>query len=258
MSDFDVFYRIGQEMWQGRYSSLSLYPLPAMLLFALLALFPPWVGLGAILLGSIAILIALLKWRAFLWLWYVPIIQVFALGQIDILMLGLLRLNTFWSLALLSLKPQLFLLAIPALLKDRVLLKRTALGMLLLYGVPTVFYPQWISQWLQNIQADDRTINASNAVLTVAPVVVFIVVAGLTLARHWHWLTAATSFNPTIRSYDYTLLAGVTLWLIPISWLAWLSEFYLNQWWAMGMCGVVAGVVASRRAEVRYNFIGEA
>ncbi len=250
MSDYEVFYRIGQEMLQGHYSALSLYPLPAMLLFALLALFPPQVGLAAILLGSIAILIALFKWHTLLWLWYVPVIQVFALGQIDILMLGLWRLNTFWSLALLSLKPQLFLLAIPALLKDRVLLKRTALVILFLYGIPTLFYPQWIGQWIHNIIADDRTVNASNAVLTVAPILVFIVVAILTLARRWHWVTATTSFNPAIRSYDYSMLTGVTLWLIPISWLAWLAEAAWGQWWAMGVCGVAAGVVSANRQRI--------
>ncbi len=241
-SDYAVFYQIGKEFLWGHYSALSLYPLPMVFVFALLALFPPEVGLVALLTVSIMILVSLFQWRALWWIWYIPVLQTLALGQVDVIALALLRLNTFWSLALLALKPQLFILAIPALWNDRALLKKTALGVALLYGLPTLIYPQWIEQWLRNVLADDRIVSATNAVLTISPVVVFGVVAGLTLARRWHWVTAATSFNPAIRSYDYALLSGVTTWLIPVSWLAWLAEATFGQWWAMGMCGVVAGV----------------
>ena len=244
-SDYAIFYRIGQEFWQGHYSALALYPLPMVMFFAVLAVFPPEVGLIALLVGSAVLLVIMFKRRALGWIWYVPILQTLALGQIDIVLLACWRMGTFWSLALLSLKPQLFILAIPQLLSDRTLLKKTAALVLLIYGVPTIVYPQWIGLWARNVLADDRIISATNAVLTVAPVAVFGVVAALTLTRRWHWVTAVTSFNPAIRSYDYTLLAGMTAWMIPVSWLAWLAEAWLGQWWMMGMCGVVAGVKLS-------------
>src|SRR5574341_184214 len=244
-----MFYRIGQEFWQGHYSTLSLYPLPTVIVFALLALFPPEAGLIVLLAGSVALLVWMFKAQALGWILYMPVLQTFALGQIDIVLLALYRMNTFWSLALLALKPQIFILAIPALLHDRTLFKRTMFAILLLYGLPTLVYPQWIGEWVQHLLADDRITSATNAVLTVSPIVVFAVVAGLTLTWRWHWLTAATSFNPAIRSYDYALLAGISLWLIPISWLAWLAEAAGGQWWAMGLCGVAAGMKAKGERE---------
>jgi len=248
-SDYAVFYRIGQEFWQGQYSSLCLYPFPMVFFFAVLALFNPAVGLAALTLTSLTIVVFTFKRWALAWIFYVPILNTIAAGQIDLIMFTLWRWSTPLSLALLSLKPQLFILAIPKLMSDRALLKKTALWIGILYGLPTLLYPGWVVQWLGQMN-DGRIGSGFNAVLYSVPVAAFMVVAGLTFARRWHWSTVATSFNPFIRAYDYTLLAGVSLWLIPASLATWVMMHALGSAWPVSLLGVMAGVAQAGREEL--------
>ncbi len=240
--DYAVFYEIGREFWRGHYSALSLYPLPAVLLFALFALFPPEVGAIFLFVSSLTLIVVMFKRRALAWMFYMPILQTLQVGQLDIWALWLYWLNTPLSLILLSLKPQLFIVALPRLLADRALLKRVVVGVAILYGVPTLIYPQWIGQWLRQSVSDGRIDSISSPLIVGAALVVM----ALTLAQRWHWLTAVSTFNPAWRSYDFTLLAGNTLWLIPVSIGAWLLMGIWAAGWTMAACGLVAGISRAR------------
>src|SRR5512139_2633452 len=236
--DFDVLYRIGQEMLAGRYSQESLYPLPAAVLFAALALLPRDVALGLVLGTSIIVLIALFKWRAALWVMYLPVMNVLVMGQIDLICLGLLRIGTPLTLALLSLKPQLFPLALPVLIANRALWKRTALYIALLYGIPTLIAPGWIGQWLR--QMDDGRLSALNgASFWSVPMIGFALLMVMALWRRIPIETIGTAFNPALRMYDYAMLAGRDWLLIPVSWLGLALATLFQAAWPMGLCGIV-------------------
>ncbi len=236
--DFDVMYQAGQALLRGEYAAAALYPLPAVCLFALLALLPRDAALALVLITSAAVLIALFKWRAALWVLYAPVLQVFAFGQIDLLCLGLLRLGTPLALALLSLKPQLFPLALPVLLNNRSLWKRTALYIALLYGLPTLIAPGWVGQWMRQVD-DGRLRNLNGSSLWAVPLIGF---AALLVMALWQRLpieAIGTSFNPALRAYDYALLAGRDLLLIPVSWIALGLMVFLSAAWPMALCGLV-------------------
>lgn len=74
-------------------------------------------------------------------------------------------------------------------------------------------------------------------IITVAALVVLIVMRGL------NYQVIISSFNPFLRQYDLTMIAGkVTAWAIPLSWaLYWLGHKLFAPW-PIAMLGLLGGL----------------
>lgn len=245
--DLQSFYDSGHALLSGQY--VSFYPLPIVVLFALLSLLPMPLLLALLLASSVMILVAMFKRRALLWLFFAPILQTFALGQLTIIWLWLLRHASAWSLALLTLKPQLAILALPLLIHKRALWKPFAAWMVLLYVPVTLIRPSWPVEWI--MQINDGRLNGTSASLRSAPLlaIMFGILALLVYRRMGgvSWPSLATVLNPAIHAYDYGILTGMSLWLIPLSWIGVAGMWLTGSAWPMAIVGV--GVMLMSREE---------
>lgn len=236
-SDFDEAMRIGRELWCGQYA--GSYPLPMNGLFALLALLPRWLALALVMFVGLALFVAMFRRQALLWLFFQPILAGLWLGQFDLIWLWLLRRSSPVSLALLTLKPQLFPLALPALLSDRAKWRPFILACLALYLPVTIIRPTWPLEWLH--QANDGRLDwTGSTTILGAPVIIgFVALLACAALIKIDWKAAYWSVNPMIRWYDFTLLAGGNLWLIPLSWAAWgLTQVVGGNPWPVGLLGL--------------------
>jgi len=215
--DFQIFLHSGRDLWAGQYT--GLYPLPMNGLFALLALLPPHIALLILCGVGLALFVATLKRDALIWVFYWPILSNLWLGQVDLMALWLLRHGSPASLALLTLKPQLFLLAIPQLVRNREIWKPFFIWTALLYLPITLIRPSWIFEWLAHM--NDGRLDGGLTALTQIPVLAFVILAGLAATNRLTLKRIFWAMNPLLRWYDFTMRAGETRWLIPLSWAAW-------------------------------------
>ena len=236
--DYLDFYRYGLALRSGEY--IAPYPLPAVWGLALVSLAPPLVGLIGLSLLSVVILVYLFRREALLWLWYIPILETFAQGQLSMLWLWLLQRGSAWGYALLTLKPHLFPLALPALAARRDLWRPFALWCVALYAPAFVLRPAWLSEWTARVFSghDGRITAGTTSSLWSVPILALAVAIVLIVARRVEWRTIFTAYNPIIRAYDYTLIAGMSCWLIPLSWGAFGLTQMTQAAWPMALVGV--------------------
>lgn len=239
-TDYAAFMDIGDALWCGQYT--GLYPLPIVGLFALWSLIPRGLGLVLWSVLSALALVAILKRKALMWIFFVPILQTFALGQMDIWYLWLASLKRPIAWALMTLKPQLFLFALPALIADRAAWRPFALWCAALYLPVTLIRPTWIVEWLRAMD-DGRVIEHSAMTLLYAPVALtFVILVALSIIHRLDYGMAIAAFNPFLRQYDLTMLAGrVTAWAIPLSWLTYLMSNKLLLPWPVALLGLLPG-----------------
>jgi hypothetical protein len=243
--DFQTFYMTGLGLWQGQY--VSLYPLPLVGFLALFALLPYEISAVAWHVAGLMIWVAVLKRWAPVWLPYTPLIILFTLGQIDLWFLGLYAVGSPVALVLLTLKPQLFVLALPRLLQfTRDDWRRFFIWLVVLYGPVTILRPGWIAEWLRfavNAQDGRFAQNASASFwsqpwlfLLLIPLIVWAV------RRNLNWRGLLLALNPGVLPYDYVMLAGASLWLIPLSWVLqfWYREVPITERWMWSLLGVAA------------------
>jgi hypothetical protein len=252
-ADYDIFIRWGNELWQGQYN--SLYPLPSVGFMAIMALFPKWLGLTLLTVGSIVILIAITKRLAPLWILYTPVLLNLGLGQIDMLCVGLLHVGSPVSLALLTLKPQLFVFALPKLWSFTLKQKLQWLGWTSLLYVPiTIIRPTWIMDW---VLQDDGRLSGSSATslfsmpwfLSIAVLLIVLVLAVRFNAK----VSILQLLNPLYRPYDFSFFINGSLVLIPLSWLTlWLS-IELSAAWPMYMLILVYSIKDIDWSKLRVN-----
>jgi hypothetical protein len=198
---------------------------------------PLWI-VGMLIIGlSLALLIALFRRRAMLWILYVPVLQTLYLGNLDIIGLWLLQHESAVSLALLTLKPQIAVFAIPSLVRRRDLWRPFAFWCATLYGPVTIARPSWVSEWLRQMD-DGRLWAGTSASLWVVPALAVAFALAMLITRSWHWLAALSALNPTLRSYDYTMLAGAHWTIVPISWAASILSNLLQSGSPMALVGV--------------------
>jgi len=78
---------------------------------------------------------------------------------------------------------------------------------------------------------------------------VFLVIAIIVWlnTRSVSWPSLATALNPAIRAYDYAILTGMGLWLIPLSWVGVAGMWLTGSAWPMAIVGV--GVMLAGREE---------
>lgn len=236
MGDLDDFIRFGQALLNGTY--LPRYPLPTQGFFVVLALLSRPVDIALIVGLSFLALLHIFKRRAPLWCMYAPILQGLVTGNLDVLALWLLVRASPVSLALLTLKPQLFLFALPVLIQRREIWKPFALWTALLWIPPTLIYPQWIGQFITGA-SDGRIEGGTSASLWPVPLLALALIVFMLIARRVEWCVIVSSLNPLLRSYDYTMLAGASLWLIPASWLCVWLMWQVYAAWPMALLGVV-------------------
>lgn len=236
MGDLDDFIRFGTALLNGTY--LPRYPLPTQGIFVVLALLPRPIDIALIVAGSLLALLHIFKRRAPLWCMYAPILQGLVTGNLDVLALWLMVRASPVSLALLTLKPQLFLFALPVLLRRREMLKPFVLWCALLWGLPTLIYPQWIGQFISGA-SDGRIEGGTSASLWPVPLLALALIAFMLIARRFDWRVIVSSLNPLLRPYDYTMLAGASLWLIPLSWLCVWLMWQVYAAWPMALVSLV-------------------
>ncbi len=158
--DLQAFLDSGRALLRGQY--ISFYPLPAVVIFALFALLPVPVLLALVLGGSVVLLVVMFKRRALAWIFFAPVLQTFALGQLTLGWLWLLRSASPLSLALLTLKPQLAILALPLLIRKRELWKPFAGWMAVIYVPVTLIRPTWPIEWYWQITGDRLSSTSSS------------------------------------------------------------------------------------------------
>lgn len=248
-SDFDEAMRIGRELWQGQYA--GSYPLPMNAVFALLALLPRWLALALAMFVGLALFVTLFRRQALLWLFFQPVLAGLWLGQFDLIWLWLLRHASPVSLALLTLKPQLFPLALPALLSDRTKWRPFILACLALYVPVTIIRPMWPLEWLH--QANDGRLGwTGSTTILNTPIIGFALLLAASALTRLDWRGVFWSCNPTLRWYDFTLLVGGNLWLVPLSWAAWgLTQVIGGNPWPVGLLGLADLIL--RRLSSRYG-----
>jgi len=257
--DLDIFLQAARAILQASdpYSIPNLevfYPLPFYFLFV------PLVGLPAPLVYALwtalqaIILVAILRRRAFVAAFAMPVLLTLLLGQVDISAMGLYAalqssIAGGVALAFLVLKPQLVLLLAPWLLwqwwrVDRGQIFRFCAVIGIMVGMSFLIQPDWLWQFFA--RSGERTrANISSSlwgVLAILPSSVWLpitvlVVAGVVV---WAWrkndfaIVAATGLlvSPYIFSYNLTplwitvrrfsVLAGLAM----LSWLT----FAIGAW----------------------------
>jgi hypothetical protein len=116
-SDFARIYGWAGELWNGTY--VGLYPYPLMALMAPLSRLP-LNPLAAICLALMLVALVLsLKRQTLYWIFFVPVLQTLFLGQFDIFFWLAYRSKRPAVWALLTLKPQLLVPALPRILASR-------------------------------------------------------------------------------------------------------------------------------------------
>ncbi len=236
-SDAAILYAQGQALWDtGTYN--SMYPYPAVVLFALMSRLPLWVVVTLVTGASLAILVALTKRSALLWMFFTPFLQVVWLGQIDMPFVWLMSRPTPTRLALLTLKPQLFVLALPVLWKDKSLIRPTLLRITALYLPFTLARTAWIAEWLGHA---GYKLGEASVSLWAVPVLAMVAIGVCLKFRAWR--SAAVSLNPALRAYDFVALVGsAPAWIVPMSWLAALASNALSGLpWSGTLMGLVPG-----------------
>jgi len=245
-------------MWAGNYT--GLYPFPLMVLLAPISRLP--LDAAAVLwIAACLITVVLVLGRSSLyWMLFVPFLQGIFLGQIDPFFLPIYRSKRPAVWALLSLKPQLLLLALPKIFASRrnvVEFLTAAVGL----HVPFLLLrPRWPVEWLdfvahyQNRVAEITQSTVSGQIVLswwALPFAVLLI--GLVLWRRKNLEGATFLINPLLLPYDYTLLmGGISKWIIPISWLALGLAWKVQAGWpyVLMMLGVlVYETVRDRQAE---------
>lgn len=247
MSDFLAFCYSAHWILKGEYR--SLYPLPFVYLFIPFTFIPPLWGYLILTAISIFLLVNILKRKALLWIFYVPILQVLFLGQIDIIIWWLITKKNPIGMAFATLKPHIFLIfGFPTLWKkwkerDWKFLKPFMITWLLIYVPFFIIRPMWPVEWL--FQTDDGRLYANNSASMLAFPIMLIFMIPFFLEKNWlekfkeKWQAVLILMNPAFRPYDYSLLTNVSLWLIPASWITQYMANLIHADWPHVILGLI-------------------
>lgn len=224
-------------MWAGNYT--GLYPFPLMVLLAPISRLP--LDTAAIVWIAVCLitLVLVLRRNSLYWMLFVPFLQGIFLGQIDPFFLPIYRSKRPAVWALLSLKPQLLLLALPKIFASRRNAVEFAAATLGLHIPFLLLRPRWPLEWLdfiahyQNRVAEITQSTVSGQIVLswwVLPFAALLI--GLVLWRRRNLEGATFLINPLLLPYDYTLLIGaVSKLIIPISWLALALAWKVQAGW---------------------------
>lgn len=261
MQDFAIIYAGGRALLEGA-SPYSVpgyfYPLPFSYLMALLALLPMGAALAVWLMASFGMLVAFFRRQFWQWLLYVPIFHLFFLsGQNELLWWSLamgLRRNMWGALlaACITMKPQNALVLLPYHLLDWLRHDRRTLGWFLLFtallwGLPLLWWPGWVGEWLMAAPTDNwllklRSVPGLFSLVAISPMLLIILLPLCAVVAVWGLLqkreavTRAALMLTTPLGLFYTqstLLGTAPAWLlVPLSLFAfgfaWLTQTFIG------------------------------
>jgi hypothetical protein len=195
-----------------------------------------------------------MKRRALWFMLYVPALQAFYLGQLDLLLLPMMLLATGPTMALLTLKPQLMWLYFPIWFYISSPRQRRAFLLVfsVLWGTSLIAYPVWPLEFLKTtrplLQAAFASPSLWGGFFLPWPLVIGL---GLLLVRFARdrW-AAVTAVNPAIITYDLVLLlTRAHWWLVPLSWLT----QYVSNLLGMAAPHVVLSLAVALRDKSSYS-----
>lgn len=269
-NDFDVFYRAAQALLQGQdpYSVYGVYyPFPLFILFVPLAVLPLHAAQIAWTAIEFVIFVAVLKRRALLALFFLPVILTFLEGQIVMPLLAMFFLlqrgkHQGIAAAWLCIKPQLIGLLLPFLFwrawkHDRRQLFWFGGIWLILLSASFSIQPNWVQRWLEVSAERVRSPFAPSVwgALSFLPGPLWLACAGGLTLGLLLWAYRRNDFdmlsvvnllvNPLIVSYDLTLLTlfvrPLWMWIIltELAWIAFATSA-LGWWRGEGLTAVVS------------------
>jgi len=255
-SDFSLIHKWAGEMWAGHYT--GLYPFPLMVLLAPLSRLPVDVAAGAWFVASLAILVWMLRRSALYWILFVPFLQSTFLGQLDPLFWLIYRSRRPAVWALLSLKPQLLLPALPGIFSSRRNFAEFVAATLALHVPFLLIRPTWPAEWLdflahyQNRLGEITRSTVSGEIVLSAGVVPYVLLlAVLVYLRRKNAEAGLFLINPLLLPYDQMLLMGaVSRIAIPLSWLALAAAWRFQAGWpyaVMTLCVLAFETYRERR-----------
>lgn len=236
-SDFALIYKWAGEMWAGHYT--GLYPFPLMLVLAPISRLPVDAAAGLWFLGCLVILVWMLRRSSLYWIFFVPFLQSVFLGQLDPLFWLIYRSRRPAVWALLSLKPQLLLPALPGIFSSRRNFVEFAAASLALHVPFLLLRPAWPMEWLdflshyQNRLGEiTRSTVSGEIVFSLGVIPYALLLAALVFLRRRNLEAATFMINPLLLPYDYLLLMGeISKVAIPLSWLALAAAWKFQAGW---------------------------
>jgi hypothetical protein len=160
--DFSILWAGGRAVLEGRdpYGvAFFYYPLPLAYALAVFAILPRSVAFWLWLFTNLGLLVLFFRRRFWQWTLFAPVLHQLSSGQLDLFWWSMERwmgrhwLGAFLG-AVITLKPQAALLLLPWHLvdwfrHDRRTLLRWAVLSLLIWGIPMLWRPGWILDWLR-------------------------------------------------------------------------------------------------------------
>jgi hypothetical protein len=249
--DLDVYLEVARALIAGQNPYAvpeAYYPLPFYFIFVPLALIPPTLAHAVWTVVGASALIAVLRKRGALAVFFMPVLLAFLMGQIDLPMLGalaLLRARRYGGIALgvLMLKPQLVLFIAPWQIwqwwhAEKKQIAACAATLAIFACAALALEPAWPANWLGLSGERLRAPLAPSlwGALAFIPGPMYWALGGTASAVALAWAYWRGKFdeittvnflvNPVIISYDLSLLAlvfrGAREWavLILVSYLA--------------------------------------
>jgi hypothetical protein len=207
-----------------------------------------------IMIGASFLLIILLARRRSHWiLLSLPFIFGMSMGSLDVFLWVPARLLGGWGLSLLTLKPQLGVLWIPLQLlawgreKNWRQIIYFGIACLILWGVPTLIQPGWITTWLAALPPVSSRMSwaASIAGLSALTgvnwvyIVLFLIVLVILMVWKSRSFYVAAMFSPSIWPSDWMICAEFASWKFTL--LSWalvptgLSPNGAQFFWLLGL-----------------------
>lgn len=239
MGDFEIFYSAAVCFAGGQspYTCANFfYPLPTVFLFLPLVAFPLPMAKIVWGLALLASLVVVCKRAAVWFVLYVPVLQVFWLGQIDLILLPAIVVANGGAMALLTLKPQLIWFYLPIWFIVSPWRERSVFLIVsaIMWGASFLAWPGWIVEFLRTTRPLSQAAYASPSLWGGGwlpwQIAILLGIFLVYITRN-KWSATMTA-NPAIISYDLVvLLPYARWWLVPVSWATqWASNLVGSAW----------------------------
>jgi hypothetical protein len=211
--DFYVIYDWAQKLFMDN-TYIGYYPYPFYMLFGWLTYIPREIAAIVWVSISIIILVAVMKRKAILYLFYYPLIFHVYYNQTSMIFWGLFIIGSPLSIAFMTLKPQLFLLTIPKLIQwfrtEPNKFYRTIIYIIFIQLPFLLMRPMWPIEFINN-QFTGLRIKEVSPSLWAMPFLLVIWIVIVYTIRNWLtkndlWAVAILPINPFIKFYDFVFL----------------------------------------------------
>lgn len=216
-TDFYLIYDWVKSTIMGN-AYIGYYPYPFYLFFSPILLIPKEIAAYIWLAVSIIILVFALKRKAIAALFYYPLIFHMYYNQVTIFFWGLYLTDNPIAIGLMSLKPQLLILALPKLINwfknDIQKFIKFCITVIGIYIPSLILRPSWPMEFIKNQFLGNRTKEVSPSLWAV-PVLLIIWIIILFIIRNWVtknnlWVPVLLSINPFTKFYDFIFLLTET------------------------------------------------